>query len=246
MELVGVSGDSAATHQLFKTAYGLKHTLLADPEGVLAKQFGLSVQKGTRVRSADTDGQPLLDAASKSIIVERGVTLPRWTLIVGKDGKLLSKRTQVNPATDADEVAKLVEAAKYGCSDRSRIRQNSELLTAEFGHRFRQLRLVKRPSPLPSNGATMALISASGLPLAAAISAKLSVPLLSVSCLASCSLDVAARSAGCSLDAAAWTETIVPITRPRSFSRSWAALRPFRARAARWRPTSRSVVCSPY
>jgi len=112
VELVGVSGDSVATHQLFKSTYGLKHTLLADPDGALAKQLGMPVQKGAKVRTRGPDGQPLLDGAGKSIMIERGATLPRWTIVVGKDGKLLSKRMQVNPATDADEVAKLVEAAK--------------------------------------------------------------------------------------------------------------------------------------
>jgi peroxiredoxin Q/BCP len=111
VELIGVSGDSVATHQLFKTTYGLKHTLLADPEGALAKQLGLPVQKGAKVRTRGPDGQPLLDGAGKSIMVERGAALPRWTLVIGKDGKLLSKRTQVNPATDADEVARLVADA---------------------------------------------------------------------------------------------------------------------------------------
>jgi len=33
VELVGVSGDEVATHQLFKTSHGLTHTLLADPDG---------------------------------------------------------------------------------------------------------------------------------------------------------------------------------------------------------------------
>jgi len=112
IEIVGISGDSVETHQLFKSAFGLKHTLLADPDGALAKQLGVPVQNGARVRTRNPDGKPILDAAGKSIMVERKSTLPRWTLVIGKDGKLLSKRTKVDPATDADEVAKLVADAK--------------------------------------------------------------------------------------------------------------------------------------
>lgn len=110
VEVVGVSGDSAATHKLFKEAYGLPHTLLADPEGTLAKQLGVPVtERPAKVRTRGPDGKPLMDEKGKSIIVERPVTLPRWTLIIGRDGKLAAKRTTVNPATEADEVLKIVQ-----------------------------------------------------------------------------------------------------------------------------------------
>jgi peroxiredoxin Q/BCP len=113
VRVVGVSGDEVATHQLFKDAHGLKHTLLADPQGALAQRLDIPVQrpgKPIKVRTRGLDGKPLMDEKGKSIIVERKVTLPRWTLIVGRDGKLISKRTHVDPAKDAEEVSKLVEA----------------------------------------------------------------------------------------------------------------------------------------
>src|SRR5438552_2010038 len=106
--VIGVSGDDVATHKLFKESHGLAHTLLADPEGLLAKQLGVPVAKGAKVRTRDLEGKPLMDQQGKSIFVERKVTLPRWTLIIGRDGTLISKRTQVNPATDADEVQQIV------------------------------------------------------------------------------------------------------------------------------------------
>jgi len=40
----------------------------------------------------------------------RPVTLARWTLVVGRDGKIASLRSVVNPVTDAEEVRKIVEA----------------------------------------------------------------------------------------------------------------------------------------
>jgi hypothetical protein len=74
----------------------------------LAGQLGMPVKKGGKVRTRDLKGKPLLDDSRKSIIVERPVTLPRWTLIVGRDGRLVSKRTSVDPAKDAEEVLTIV------------------------------------------------------------------------------------------------------------------------------------------
>jgi len=113
IEVIGVSGDQVATHELFKKSHELKHTLLADPEGALAAQLGIPVrrsEKAPSVRAVDLDRKPLLDEQGKPITVERKVTYPRWTVIVDREGKLVSMRTQVNPSKDADEVRKLVEA----------------------------------------------------------------------------------------------------------------------------------------
>lgn len=106
--MVGLSGDTPATHQLFKNSHELKHIFLADPGGKLAERLGMPVTKGGKVRTRNLAGKPLVDEKNKSIIVERPVTLPRWTLIIGRDGKLISKRTTVDPKTDAEEVLKIV------------------------------------------------------------------------------------------------------------------------------------------
>jgi peroxiredoxin len=115
IEVVGVSGDQAATHQLFRQSHRLAHTLLADPEGTLAAQLGIPVRrqdKAALVRAIDLERRPLLDEQGKPITVERVITYPRWTLIIDREGKLVSNRTQVNPSTDADEVRKIVETLK--------------------------------------------------------------------------------------------------------------------------------------
>ena len=106
--LVGVSGDEAATHALFKEVYGLKHSLLADPKGELAKLLGVPVTAGGRVRPMGPDRKPLLDAVGKPLLLERATTLARWTLVVGRDGKIASLRKVVNPVADAEEVLKIV------------------------------------------------------------------------------------------------------------------------------------------
>jgi peroxiredoxin Q/BCP len=110
IEIIGVSGDSANTHQLFKESHGLTHTLLADPDGLVAKQFGIPVKKGGKVCCRRPDGYPIMDGQRKPMIMRRNVTLPCWTLVFGRDGKLLSRRTDVDPATDGEEVAKILKA----------------------------------------------------------------------------------------------------------------------------------------
>ena len=107
---MGVSGDEAATHKLFKETYGLTHSLLADTEGSLAKVLGIPVKAGGRVRATGPDRKPLLDADGKRIDLERPVTVARWTLVVGRDGKIASLRSVANPVTDTAEVIKLIEA----------------------------------------------------------------------------------------------------------------------------------------
>jgi peroxiredoxin Q/BCP len=101
VEVVGVSGDPASTHALFKKAQMLNFTLLADEEGILAKRFGVPVGPGAPVKVKDAGGK---DAA-----VRRGVTLARWTFVIGKDGKVLYKNTKVNPVQDSLQVAAFIE-----------------------------------------------------------------------------------------------------------------------------------------
>ena len=99
--VVGISGDSAQTHQLFKKAQKLNFTLLADEEGNLAKMFGVPVSKGGTVRTKDAEGKP--------VTLKRNVTTARWTFVLDKNGKIVSKNTKVVPAQDSKAVADLVE-----------------------------------------------------------------------------------------------------------------------------------------
>jgi peroxiredoxin Q/BCP len=101
IEVVGISGDSVATHAHFKKAEKLNFTLLADEDGSIAKQFGVPLGKGGEVRAKDSDGNPL--------VLKRAVTAARWTFIIGLDGKIAYKNTKVNPAEDSKQVAAFVE-----------------------------------------------------------------------------------------------------------------------------------------
>ena len=109
VEVVGVSGDEAATHSLFKKTFGLKHGLLSDTKGELAKILGVPVSKGGQVRPIDADRKPLLDAEGKPMMLPRPVTLARWTIVADRDGKIVSIREVKNPAADIETVLKIVQ-----------------------------------------------------------------------------------------------------------------------------------------
>jgi peroxiredoxin Q/BCP len=95
-EVVGISGDSPTTHALFKQAYELNFSLLADEEGRVARQFGVPVSAGGVVKTIDVDKKPLT--------LKRETTLARWTFIIGLDGKIAYKNTKVDPVADSKQV----------------------------------------------------------------------------------------------------------------------------------------------
>ncbi|MBV9121987.1 MAG: peroxiredoxin [Planctomycetes bacterium] len=104
VEVVGVSGDEVRNLQIFKQTHHLNFTLLSDPEGAVAKKFGVPVHAGGEFKTQDPAG---LD-----VVLKRGVTESRWTFVIGKDRDLLFKNTQVNAPEDARQVLKVVEQAK--------------------------------------------------------------------------------------------------------------------------------------
>lgn len=110
VEVVGVSGDSVQTHELFKKAYKLDFTLLADPEGAVAKQFGVPFRKGATVKARDAAGKPL-EFEGKPYEFERKGTAARWTFVIGKDGTITYMNTKVIPADDAKKIAEFIEKA---------------------------------------------------------------------------------------------------------------------------------------
>src|SRR6266481_6205578 len=101
VEVVGVSGDSVANHQKFKKAKELKFTLLADEDGSVAKKFGVTVRAGGEAKVKDADGNP--------IVLKRGVTIDRWTFVIGKDGKVIYKNPKVAAAQDSKQILEAIE-----------------------------------------------------------------------------------------------------------------------------------------
>jgi peroxiredoxin Q/BCP len=99
VEVVGVSGDSAENHKLFKEHHKLNFTLLADEEGKLAKSFGVPMRDGGEVTVKELDGK----------VISRGVTTARWTFVIDKDGKIAYKNEKVVAKDDSKEILKLIK-----------------------------------------------------------------------------------------------------------------------------------------
>jgi len=104
VEVVGISGDAVATHELFKKAQKLNFTLLADEEGAIAKKYGVPFGPGATVKRKDADG--------KLVDFKRPGTAARWTFIVGKDGKIAYKNTKVTPGDDAKKITEFIAKAE--------------------------------------------------------------------------------------------------------------------------------------
>jgi thioredoxin-dependent peroxiredoxin len=76
--LVGVSKDSAASHDRFKTKHKLKLTLASDPETMVAQKYGVWVEKsmyGRRYMGMER-ATFLIDAAGKILQIWRKVKVP--------------------------------------------------------------------------------------------------------------------------------------------------------------------------
>jgi peroxiredoxin Q/BCP len=86
VEVIGVSGDTVESHKKFKEEHDLNFTLLADPEGKIAKAFGVPAKA-----------------------MAGGLIASRWTFIVDRDGKIAHKDEKVDAAKDTATVLKVVE-----------------------------------------------------------------------------------------------------------------------------------------
>ena len=104
VEVVGVSGDSVKNHKLFKKAEYLNFTLLADTDGKVAEKFGVPVKLGEQTVKKTIDGN--------EETLTRTVTAKRWTFVIDKSGKIVSKNTEVNAAEDSKSIMAIVEKLK--------------------------------------------------------------------------------------------------------------------------------------
>jgi thioredoxin-dependent peroxiredoxin len=99
-ELIGISGDSAETHQLFRKTNKLTYRLLCDYEGKMTYRYGVAKSGGGVRRIKDSSGD--------EIEIRRGCTPARWTFIIDREGKVVYKKINVDPATHAREVLSFV------------------------------------------------------------------------------------------------------------------------------------------
>ncbi len=94
-EVVGVSGDRVDALKAFKGVNQLNFPLLSDTAGVVAKAFGVPVRDGGTL-PAEVDGE--------EITLTRDLTMSRWTFIIDRDGRIVFRETEVDPAGDSEAV----------------------------------------------------------------------------------------------------------------------------------------------
>jgi len=102
--VVGVSGDTVKSHQLFKKAHDLNFPLLADVDGVVADAFGVPKTVGEKTVKA------VIDGVNYDLV--RNVTTKRWTFVVDREGKIAYKDENVNARQDSEKVMAVIEKLK--------------------------------------------------------------------------------------------------------------------------------------
>ncbi|QDV46937.1 Putative peroxiredoxin bcp [Stieleria neptunia] len=104
VEVIGVSGDSAKNHRVFKKAHQLNFALLADTQGKVAKAFGVPVTLGEKTVTK------IIDGTETDLL--RTATAKRWTFVIGLDGKIAYKDSAVNAKQDPEKIEDVIESLK--------------------------------------------------------------------------------------------------------------------------------------
>lgn len=99
-EVVGVSGDRPENLRVFKGAHRINFPLLSDTSGAVARAFGVPLTEGGTIKRT-VDG--------KEIEMTREVTTARWTFIIGRDGRVLYRDTEVDAEGDGANVVAAIE-----------------------------------------------------------------------------------------------------------------------------------------
>ena len=105
--VIGVSGDRLENLRVFKGQYSLNFPLLSDANGVVMRAFGVPTRAG---------GTITREVAGDSVELTRDVTAARWTFIIGRDGNILFKETEVDAEGDSravmDAIRRLAPAGR--------------------------------------------------------------------------------------------------------------------------------------
>jgi thioredoxin-dependent peroxiredoxin len=94
-EVIGVSGDRVEALKTFRGVNRLNFPLVSDTAGVIARAFGVPTREGGTI-TRDVEGE--------EVTLTRDVTMARWTYIIGLDGRIAFKETEVDPEGDSARV----------------------------------------------------------------------------------------------------------------------------------------------
>lgn len=98
--VIGISGDAVENLKYFKEAHNLNFPLLADPDGNIAKKFGVNIKEG---------GSIIRNIDGNDITLTRGITTSRWTFIIDKNEKIAYKNTEVNAEEDSKQTIEVIK-----------------------------------------------------------------------------------------------------------------------------------------
>ncbi|MCK4750140.1 MAG: peroxiredoxin [Bacteroidales bacterium] len=100
-QVVGVSGDTPETLELFALEHQLNFTLLADESGDIAALFGVPQNEGGTIQR---------EIKGKTWDLARGTTIQRWTFILDRKGNLIYKDAEVNAVEDSGKVVEYLSS----------------------------------------------------------------------------------------------------------------------------------------
>ena len=104
LEIVGISGDTPENLRIFRQAEGLNFTLLSDPDGAVAKAFGVPVRTGEKTITRTVGG--------KDVELSRSATSARWTFIIDPQGMVVYRDTAVKAVQDLQRVLSFLQQQK--------------------------------------------------------------------------------------------------------------------------------------
>lgn len=104
-QVVGVSGDRIDGLKAFRGSNRINFPLLSDTAGAVARAFGVPVRAGGTIQRS-VDG--------RDVALTRDVTAARWTFIIGRDGRILYRDTQVNAEGDGEAVIRALQRLSRG------------------------------------------------------------------------------------------------------------------------------------
>ena len=100
LEIVGISGDPVQNLKYFQQAEQLNFTLLSDPDGAIAKAYGVPVREGEKSIVRSVDG--------KDVTLNRTNTASRWTFVIDQKGRILYRDDKVKATADLSNILEFI------------------------------------------------------------------------------------------------------------------------------------------
>lgn len=103
-DVVGISADPVENLKAFQQAEQLNFTLLSDPDGRIAKAYGVPVTAGEKSIKRTVGG--------REVEFKRSSTTARWTFVIDPQGKIAHVEQDAKPVADLANVLELLGKAE--------------------------------------------------------------------------------------------------------------------------------------